>query len=676
MDNSSSAQDIETSMEYMKFCAYVIDKEMQRFNLDFTVYQSFVAQLPGVLDVNFDIAYNRCAFMYKYTLCNIYFFKDCMNKFILECPEFKNLVSKWTADSNTRLCSFSCGPGLDYLAFMLALSDHLTHPSFKSLTILSKHGAWRNTVGIIADALQEGVLSKCGIGKLVNFKNAEVVQTNLLAYIPMKGLEALQQSSVIFMVKTLNLAAPGTNEEEIIKTKLLGLISSLKPETAIFFIDTKPSLTLFLEVLTKYDGKFLFKPEHLSFRVPVTFSEEYKEKHGCLPVVCSRGAFFVWQKLSSFEPDPNFNISPINPPTDVKEILQNSLKKSSNEDDEVLNITKTLKDLILSNNKKLQPNSVGDVISGSYINDNIRESVSATPSLVNTPQQLEINKSASIQTLFTSQSVQKEHSLIHFDEKSCSSPASKKSSSIDHSFIQGSSLLSFLGESNLVTNYPLYTWTNEETDPKRFSQQIAAEKKISKNKENDNNVPESNQALKPTSESKGTQTDLHQSVSNSSPVKDLTERVKRLVTSLENKVQKNIPDSEMNYHLHGIPNRSTNYSPCSTNSSNNSDVDIKPTCCSGYQTEGDNPTSYCSYAQVNDVHCCAVGHMIHRCEMHCCRSCFHGCHIHPYWPSCENNIVSSGSSLTQPKIVIPFQNISDDMLLQIISAAKSCSKPQ
>ncbi|GBN04128.1 hypothetical protein AVEN_119004-1 [Araneus ventricosus] len=533
MENSTSAQYTETSMEYAKFCAYVIDKEMQRFNLDFTVYQSFVAQLPGVLDVNFDIAYNRCAFMYKYTLCNIYIFKDCMNKFILECPEFKDLFSKWTANSDIRLCSLSCGPGLDYLLFMLALSDHLTLPSFKSVIFLSKHGAWRNTVGIVADALQEGVLSKCGIEKLVSFKNTEVVQTNLLISIPVKGLEALQHSSVILMVKTLNLTAPGTNEEQIIKTKLLDLISSFKPETAIFFIDTKPSLALISEILSKFDGKFLFKPEHLSFRVPVTFSEEYKEKNGCLPVVCSRGAFFVWQKLLSFEPDTNFNISPINPPTDVKEISQNSLEKLSNENEEVLNITKTLKDLILPNNNNLQPNSVGNVFSNSHISDNnkslqtsvsdIREAISAMSSLVNTPKQVEINKSASSQNLVTTRSVQ-ELPQVNFDEKSCSSHSLKKSSSIDNSFFLGSSKsISFLGESDLQQN-SLYSSTIEKT-----YQHNITKKKIGENKEKIN-VPKSNQALKPTSESKATQTELHQSVPNSSTVKGLTERVKRLVS--------------------------------------------------------------------------------------------------------------------------------------------------
>ncbi|GBN85853.1 hypothetical protein AVEN_132336-1 [Araneus ventricosus] len=464
------------------------------------------------------------------------------------------------------------------------------------------------------------------------------------------------------------------------KTKLLELISSLKPETTIFFIDTKPSLTLFLEVLSKFDGKFLFKPEHLSFRVPVTFSEEYKEKNGCLPVVCSRGAFFVWQKLSSFEPDPNFNISPINPPTDVTEISQNSLEKLSNKNEEVLNITKTLKDLILPNNENLQPNSVGNIFSNSLISDNnkslqpsvsdIREAVSAMSSFVNNSKQLEINKSASSQNLATIQSVQ-ELPQVNFDEKSCSSHSLKKSSSIDNSFFQGSSKsVSFLGESDLLQN-SLHSSAIEET-----YQHNITKKKISENKEKIN-VPKNYQALKPTSESKATQTELHQFTTNSSHVKGLTERVKQLVSSLEHEVQKNTPDGQVNYHLHESPNRSTNYSSCSAHCSNNSDADIKPQCCNGYQTERKNPASCCNYVQMNHVHCCAVRHnMMHRCEMHCCRSCVHRCHISPHGPFCESNIASTGVSLAQPHIVIPLQNVGDDILLQIISAAKSGSKPQ
>ncbi|CAL1280279.1 unnamed protein product [Larinioides sclopetarius] len=659
----TSAQCVETSMEYMKFCAYVVDKEMERFNLDFTVYQSFVTQLPGVLDVNFDIAYNRCAFMYKYTLCNIYFFKDCMNKFILEYPEFRNLVSKWTTDSDIKLCSLSCGPGLDYLSFMLSLSDHLTPPSFKNVTILSKYGAWRNTVGIVADALQEGVLSKSGIGKMVNFKNTEVVQANLLVSIPVKGLEALQHSGVILMVKTLNLISPGTNEEDILKTKLLDLISSMKPETTIFFIDTKPSLTLFLEVLRKFDGKFLFKPEHLSFRVPVTFSEEYKQRNGCLPVVCSRGAFFVWQKMSSFEPNPDFNICPINPPIPLKEIPENSVEKLSPENEEVLSITRTLKDLILPNNKN------DNVFNNSLISDNnrslqpnvsdIREVVPTMSNYVNIPKQVDTNKSASIQNLVTTQSVQ---DLLQFnlDEKNCSSHSLKKSSSIDNSFLLGSSKsIPFLGESDLLQN-ALYNSTIEETQ--QFTQ-----KKISENKEKIN-VLKSNLAVKPTLESKATQTEFHQAAANSSAVQGLTDRVKRLISSIENEVQKNIPDGPANNNLH----RSANYSSCSPNCSNNSDVDIKPQCCNGYHTKRENPISCC-----NHVHCCAVRHnMMHRCEMHCCQSCFHRCNTTSHRTFCENNIACTNASLAQPQIVIPLQNVSNDLLLKIISAAKSGGNPQ
>ncbi|GBN04142.1 hypothetical protein AVEN_119013-1 [Araneus ventricosus] len=551
----------------------------------------------------------------------------------------------------------SCGPGLDYLSFMLALSNHLNPPSFESVTILSKHGAWRNTVGIVADALEEGVLSKCQIGKMLDFKNIEVVQANLLTTIPVKGLEVLQHSNVILMMRNFNLIASGSDEEEIIKTKLVELISSLKPDSTIFFIDTKPSMTLFLEVLSKFHGNFLYKPEHLSFKFPISFSEDYREKHGCFPASCARGAIFVWQKLLFFEPGTYFNTFPLNSLTDVNAISKNSLEKASNENDEVLNITKTLKHLILPNNKNLQPDSVGNVKSNSHKNDNIQELVSF--SLVNTPKQLEDSQSASIQTLLTTQSIQ-ELSQVNFDEKSCSSHFLKKSSSIDNSFFLGSSKsILLLGESDLLQN-SLHSSTIEETYLTSSSQ---------------HNAPENNQAVKPTSESKATQTELHQSITNSSPVTGLTERVKRLVSSLENEVQKNIPDRQVNYHLHESPDSSANYSSCSTNYSNNSDV-CGPPCCNVYQTEGQNPISCCNYVQMNHAHCCAFRHMMHRCEMHCCRSCVHRCHINHYRPFCKSNIASTVTSLAQPQIVIPLQNVSNDILLQIISAVKSGSKPQ
>ncbi|KAF8795827.1 hypothetical protein HNY73_000281 [Argiope bruennichi] len=646
---------------------------MKRFNLDFTVYQSFVTQLPGSLDVNFDIAYNRCAFMYKYTLCNMYFFKDCINKFLLQCTEFKNLVSKWTVDSNSKLCAMSCGPGLDYLSFMLALSEHVSPSTFKNITILSKHGAWRNTVGIVADALEEGALSKYGIGKLLNFKNIEVIQSNLLISIPVKGFEALQHSSVILMTKTLNLAAPGSNEEELIKTKLLELISSLKPEATIFCIDTKPSLVLFLEVLSRFHGKFLYKPDHLSFRVPITFSEDYKEKHGCFPVVCARGAFFVWQKLSTVEPHSNIAISPINILTDVKEISQNSLENTTKEDDEVLNITKTLRDLILPSNKNFQHNSLGNVMNDSHVNDNTGELISITSSPFNTPKKLEINKSSSVQTLLDSPSLQEVTSQVNFAEKNCSASSLKKSNSIDNSFFQSSSKnISFLEESDLLQNYPLYNQTKEETYPTILPHQIPAKSKVNESKSN--TVPKSNQSLKSTLESKATQTELHQFTTNSSHIKDLTERVKRLVSSLENEMQKSISDGQMDYNIHDAPKMNANYTSCSTNHTNKSDVNVTPQCCNGYQTEREHLINFCNCAQMHHDHCCAVRH-IHRCEMHCCKSCIYKCHINPY-RCCENNTASTSTRLAQPQIVIPLQNVNNDVLLQIILAAKSGSEIQ
>ncbi|GBO34593.1 hypothetical protein AVEN_133539-1 [Araneus ventricosus] len=142
----------------------------------------------------------------------------------------------------------------------------------------------------------------------------------------------------------------------------------------------------------------------------------------------------------------------------------------------------------------------------------IREAVSVMSSFVNNSKQLDINKSAS------SQSVQ-ELPQVNFDEKSCSSHSLKKSSSIDNSFFQSSSkIVSFLGESDLLRN-SLHSSAIEET-----YQRNVTKKKISENKEKIN-VPKSYQALKPTSESKTTQTELHQFTTNSSHVKGLTQRV-------------------------------------------------------------------------------------------------------------------------------------------------------
>ncbi|GFQ93927.1 uncharacterized protein TNCT_468661 [Trichonephila clavata] len=135
-------------------------------------------------------------------------------KFLSAYPDFKCVISSWNSVTSIGLCSFSCGPALDYLSFISALGEHIVLPPFKT-TLLTKYGAWRNTVDIITAMIQKGTL--CSYAKLGSsyYKDVKVVQCDFLENpLSGKGNTALQSAHAVLMIKYLNLAAPESEEEE------------------------------------------------------------------------------------------------------------------------------------------------------------------------------------------------------------------------------------------------------------------------------------------------------------------------------------------------------------------------------------------------------------------------------------------------------------------------------
>ncbi|GFY47615.1 uncharacterized protein TNIN_366231 [Trichonephila inaurata madagascariensis] len=339
---------------------------MQKFNLDSSAIRSYVNELTYDWNMSFDHPYNRCAFMYKYATCNMLFFKDCIMKFLSACPDFKCVISSWNSVTGIGVCSFSCGPALDYLSFISALCEHMALPPFKT-TLLSKYGAWRNTVDIVTAMIQKDAL--CSYAKLGSsyYKDVKVVQHDFLeSAFSGKSSTALQSAHVVLMVKCLNLAAPGSKEEGNIKIRLKDMITIMRSEAIVFFVDTKPSLAIFTEILANFLGKFLYNPDHSCYRIPPV-SEAYINTYGSAPVITARGSFFVWQKLGN-ECSPISNIS-------SPKILQTNNKKEKNDVNlgnndpgsisvfspnalnmsrEISDITETLKGLIFSNSNNLE----------------------------------------------------------------------------------------------------------------------------------------------------------------------------------------------------------------------------------------------------------------------------------------------------------------------------------
>ncbi|GFS76014.1 uncharacterized protein NPIL_302921 [Nephila pilipes] len=676
-------------MDYFRFCCLVIESEMQKFNLDSSVYQSCLSELTSNWDINFDIAYNRCAFMYKYATCNMLYFKSCIKTFLLACPDFSSIVSSWNSVPDIGLCSFTCGPALDYLAFMSALSEHISPPSFKTITILSKHGAWRNTIGFVPDAMMKTAMISYDIPRCFNYENVKVIQNDLLK-LPFsgKGSTALSNAQVILMVKSLNLAASGSEEEENIKLKLKEMITFLRSGATVFFIDTKPSLALFTEILAGLPGKFLYNPVHSTFRVP-SVSESDINAHGCTPIITTRGAFFVWQKTENYcilNSKLFPKISPI-----CKEEKKNEYVGIGNNDtvststefslntsgdalnivEEISDITKTLKTLIFSDSVNLGTHCMTPTANLLHSD---KEEQSDSGKNNETFMFLQNTEHINTKPLVINQSAVEKNPDLSDNIMQNSFTSGNESGYFEKIFpqcfdvkfpLQSSPLL---GKGNkLLNTSPICN--NVEIN--KASVKLETKKKLNTNSKKD--VLNST-CFRPLLQSKAIQTDpsIEEEPNSYSNIKDLTDRVRRLVDSYEKELelQKNC-NHQVHHSTHDAHNKSIFNASCSSRhfcNHDNSCPDAKQQCCICNQPQR-NTFNNCCVAQSS----CTNGYrMIHCCgTLHCHES--HSprcCHMTPQRMPCENNF----NNLTGPNIVIPLQNINDEILTQIMRAIKTNSK--
>ncbi|GIY85444.1 uncharacterized protein CDAR_426121 [Caerostris darwini] len=669
---------LKSKMACVEFCFSVVDKEIKKFNLDFNVYRSYVGELTAVTNKNFDIAYNRCAFMYKCGIFNMYFFKACFTKFLLEYSDFGELVLLWKSLKNVKLCSISCGPGLEYLSFMSTLLEHTTI-SIKDVMILSKHGAWRNTVNIVSDIINEGTLESFGIPKKFNFRNVKVLQADLFNRFPEKGMAVLRDSDIIFMIRSLNLA----NLSDINKrSKLKEIIVSLKPEATIFFVETKSNSNLISEVLGDLHGKFLYNPINLSYKVPIMFPENFTENHGPLPTLNNRGIFFVWQKMFSSDSDPNLSTSLL------KELhIEKTDNKSKDEKNYSCDISNK-SDVVSSKNMSLESDTD---ISTKIIEELI---CPKTPELechgaINILQsKQEENKSSDLVTVedFSTCSndlINDESNSVHILQQNLHIPGtnSKSSNFADNRKSYSASLI----ESNDNINLPNVQLSSKNlssfeehklwnSPPIKLNSEISKTTLESESIEKkESNIFEINHSAKLSLKSEAVQTDKpikEESIALSDTIRCLTERVKQLITSLESelKVQNNCDQPQHFMHkCMGHPS-----SPVFASKTKNTDSNIKSSYDANQSHDDDSIDNY-DIAQSQSCPCCTHNHMIHSCEMPASNeSCMPKCYFQQPMLSCSNTNIN----LTAPSIIIPLENIDMDTLSQIILANKSASKSE
>lgn len=200
-------------MEYYEVFMKVILEEVAKFKLSIDVFSTHISQLTASLDENFDIPYNRCAFMYRYGTVFTHFFNNCIQNFLSDYSLTNQVFAAWKSYSEVKVCSLSTGPGLDYIGFILAvLENDLSPPNF-DITVITKNGAWRNTRNLILEVLNGPIAGTVFSKKNLQYQNVNVVQFDFLKNFSFGNLKAASEANVILMMKTLNLMAPGTPQE-------------------------------------------------------------------------------------------------------------------------------------------------------------------------------------------------------------------------------------------------------------------------------------------------------------------------------------------------------------------------------------------------------------------------------------------------------------------------------
>ncbi|GIY95702.1 uncharacterized protein CEXT_540731 [Caerostris extrusa] len=555
---------------------------------------------------------------------------------------------------------------------MSTLLEHTTI-SIKDVMILSKHGAWRNTVNIVSDVINEGTLESFGIPKKFNFRNVKVLQADLFNRFPEKGIAVLRDSDIIFMIRSLNLPNLSDINKE---SKLKAIIVSLKPGATIFFVETKSNSNLISEVLGDFHGKFLYNPNNLSYKVPIIFPENFTENHGPLPTLNNTSTFFVWQKM--FSSDSGLDVS-----TSLLKELH--IEKTDNKSKDEKNYSSDISnksDVVSSKNMSLE--------SDTDISTKITEELICpkTPELechgaINILQSKQEENKSSDFSIRSNDLINDESNSVHILPQNQHIPGanSKSSNFIDNNKSYSASLIESNDNINLsnvrLSSHNLSSFEEHklwDSPPIKLNSEISKTTLDSESIEKkESNIFEINHSAKLSLKSEAVQTDKpikEESIALSDTIRCLTERVKQLITSLESelKVQNNCDQPQhFMYKCMGHPS-----SPVSVSKTKNTDSNIKSSYDAN-QSRGDDSIDNCDIAQSQSCPCCTHNHMIHTCEMPASNeSCMTKCYFQQPMLSCSNTNIN----LTAPSIIIPLENIDMDTLSQIILTNKSASKSE
>ncbi|XP_021002903.2 serine-rich adhesin for platelets isoform X1 [Parasteatoda tepidariorum] len=314
-------------MEYFSLCSNISQEEKKKFNLDFQEVVRKISEL-NMYNNSFENPYDRCAFMYKNAPCIISFIKDCVDKYLINCPLAKDVILKLKDRKNLNFISFTLGPALDYLSFCLALSNsfHISFmPSFQNLTVISNTAQWKHALQSLVESLKTGFLPF----PISSLPNTYSINHNPNVLFNVKHKVLVGNADIVFMVKTLNFSKPNEFEER--KVYFQNIIAAMKIKSYLFCIDTKPSVSAMFETLNQTPGKLIYAPVFNNFQIEEKFKfpESLKETYRCLPTVMAQGCFFVWEKAALNLTVPDLW------PTNLSNLLQTSTLFNNNNNTDV-----------------------------------------------------------------------------------------------------------------------------------------------------------------------------------------------------------------------------------------------------------------------------------------------------------------------------------------------------
>lgn len=214
-------------MDEFSFCLEIIRREINKFNLN-TMDATTTSCINAATfeNINYDNALHRCSYMYRCGTINLCFLRDCFAKFFSDFKSIVFLLSKWISHPNLSVCSLNTGPALDYIAFLLSYQHCGKFPTlFKDIKVISKHGAWRNTVNFMHQIVTEGNFRNLPIPALGKI---EVIQGDPFKDFTQKVKDPICNADILIMMKKFNLQEASCNQDIINSFQVIFLLNYSK----------------------------------------------------------------------------------------------------------------------------------------------------------------------------------------------------------------------------------------------------------------------------------------------------------------------------------------------------------------------------------------------------------------------------------------------------------------